>query len=96
MKLPPTPSFQVDMARGQEKSDTSKYGRQPPPPVGKQPQGINKQQAVRKSLRLQQPREQSIFKCNLIPGFQAPPSLQRTNVLKEKKVCATPSALLYR
>ena len=71
------------------------------PYIGKQPQGINKQQAVRKSARLraiQQLRKQSIFKSDLIPGVQAPPSPQINNIPKGRRVCAStaPYALSYR
>ena len=71
------------------------------PSIGKQPQGINKQQAVRKSSRLQaiqQLRKQSIFKSDLILGVQAPPSPQINNIPKGRRVCAStaPDALSYR
>ena len=71
------------------------------PSIGKQPQDINKQQAVRKSSRLraiQQLRKQSIFKSDLIPRVQAPPSPQINNISKGRRVCAStaPDPLSYR
>lgn len=54
------------------------------------PQGIKKQQTLRKSPRLQairQSHKQSLSKSNYIQEVQAPLSPPATNILEGRKVC---------
>ncbi|KAI4087886.1 MAG: hypothetical protein L6R37_008270 [Teloschistes peruensis] len=78
------------MARGQAKPNIKNNRRQPPGPKvqGKQPRGIKKQQATRKSLRLQairQSHKQSLSKSNQIKRVQAPPSPPPSNIPEDRK-----------
>ncbi len=86
------------MARDQGKSNIIKIRRQPPPSLalGKQPQFTNKQQAVRKSARLQvikNVRERFKPQSDLIPMVQALPSPQTSNISEGKSVCEHPQIL---
>lgn len=93
-----------NMARGQAKSNIKKNEQQSPAPkdqgdvlgtrpsLGKQPQGISKQQIVCKSARLQaiRLRKESTFKSNLIRGIQILPSpLHTSNIPIGRKVCSS-------
>src|SRR5439155_26518673 len=67
-------------------------------PVGK-PQGIMKQQAVRKSARLQaiqQLHKQSISKSNHIREVEAPPSPPASKIPEGRIVCASTAPLACR
>ncbi|KAI4230586.1 MAG: hypothetical protein L6R40_007998 [Gallowayella cf. fulva] len=78
------------MARDQAKSNIKTNLQQPPVPKsqGKRPRGIKKQQAVRKSLRLQairQSHKQSLSKSNHIQEVQAPLSPPASNIPEGRK-----------
>ena len=60
----------------------------PSPSVGKRPQGIKKQQPVRRSARIQsiqRPREQTVRKDNLVGGIQAALSHSLSNSAANSK-----------
>ena len=64
--------------------------------VGKQSRGIKRQQAPRKSPRLQairQSHKQSLFKSNYIQVVQAPLSPPASNIPEGRKVCALTASL---
>ncbi|KAL9019937.1 MAG: hypothetical protein Q9185_002791 [Variospora sp. 1 TL-2023] len=78
------------MACSHAKSNIKKCRRQPSGPKvqGKQPQSINKQQPLRKSLRLQAIKhsyKQSLSESNHTPKVQAPPSPPPSNNPKSRR-----------
>ncbi|KAL9042746.1 MAG: hypothetical protein Q9214_003693 [Letrouitia sp. 1 TL-2023] len=86
------------MARGQAKPNVKKSPRQPPEPKvqGKQPQGVKKKQASRKSPRLQAIRQsykQSLSRSNHIQEVQAPLSPPASNIPKDRKALQRPQNL---
>ncbi|KAI4088940.1 MAG: hypothetical protein L6R37_008121 [Teloschistes peruensis] len=86
------------MARDQAKLNIKYNLRRTPVPKsqGKRPQGIKKQQAVRKRLRLQairQSHKQSLSKSNHIEEVQAPLSPPASNIPKGSKATQRPQIL---